>query len=56
VVQVQDIEILFYLLNMEQVCNQLWVIAVALALDLLGDELGVALHKQLSDLKRLSGA
>jgi hypothetical protein len=51
VVQVQDLENLFQLLNMEQVCSQLWVIAATLALDLLYDELGVALHKQLLDLK-----
>jgi hypothetical protein len=30
---------------MEQVCSQLRVIAAAFALDLLDDELGVALHK-----------
>jgi hypothetical protein len=40
---------------MEQVRNQLWVIAVAFALDLLDDELGVTLHKQLSDPKGQSG-
>jgi hypothetical protein len=45
VVQIQDFKILFQLLNMEQVCSQLRVIAAALALDLLYDELGVALHK-----------
>jgi hypothetical protein len=45
VVQVQDFEILFQILDMEQVHNQLWVIAAAFALDLLNDELGVALHK-----------
>jgi hypothetical protein len=41
---------------MEQVRNQLRVIAAALILDLLDDELGVALHKQLSDPKGQSGA
>jgi hypothetical protein len=56
VMQVQDFEILFQLLDMEQVRNQLRVNAVALILDLLDDELGVALHKQLSDPKGQSGA
>jgi hypothetical protein len=56
VMQVQDFEILFQLLDMEQVCNQLRVIAAALILDLLDDELGVTLHKQLSDPKGQSGA
>jgi hypothetical protein len=41
---------------MEQVRNQLQVIATALAFDLLDDELGVTLHKQLSDPKGQSGA
>jgi hypothetical protein len=41
---------------MEQVCSQLPVIAVAHALDLLDDELGVTLNKQLSDPKGQSGA
>jgi hypothetical protein len=56
VVQIQDIKIHFQLLDMEQVCNQLRVIAPALTLDLLDDELGVTLHKQLSDPKGQSGA
>jgi hypothetical protein len=51
VVQVQDIEILFQLPDMEQVRHQLWVIVAAFALDLLDDELGVTLHKQLSNPK-----
>jgi hypothetical protein len=55
VVQVQDFKILFQLLDMEQVRYQVRVIAAAFALDLLDDELGVALHKQLSDHKGLSG-
>jgi hypothetical protein len=55
VVQVQDFKILFQLLDMEQVRYQVRVIAAAFALDLLDDELGVALHKQLSDPKGLSG-
>jgi hypothetical protein len=46
-VQVQDIEILLQLLNMEQVHSQLRVIAAAVTLDLLDDELRVTLHKQL---------
>jgi hypothetical protein len=50
-VQVQDFKILFQLPDMEQVRNQLWVIAAAFALDLLDDELGVTLHMQLSDPK-----
>jgi hypothetical protein len=41
---------------MEQVCSQLWVIAATLTLDLFYDELGVTLHKQLSDPKGQSGA
>jgi hypothetical protein len=45
VVQVSDFEILFQLPNMEQIRSQLWVIATALTLDLLDDELGVILHK-----------
>jgi hypothetical protein len=36
---------------MEQVRSQLRGIAAAFTLDLLDDELGVALHKQLSDPK-----
>jgi hypothetical protein len=36
---------------MEQVCSQVRVIAAAFTFDLLDDELGVALHKQLSDPK-----
>jgi hypothetical protein len=56
VVQVQNFEILFYLPDMEQVRSQLWVITAAFTLDLLDDELGVALHKQLSDPKGQSGA
>jgi hypothetical protein len=56
VVQVQDFEVLFQLLDMQQVCSQLWVIAAALTLDLLDDELGVTLHKQLSDPKGQSDA
>jgi hypothetical protein len=55
VVQVHDFKILFQLLDMEQVCSQLWVIAAIFTLDLLDDELGVALHKQLSDPKGYSG-
>jgi hypothetical protein len=51
VVQVQDIEILFQLSDMEQVRRQLWVIVAAFTLDLLDDELGVTLHKQLSNPK-----
>jgi hypothetical protein len=56
VVQIQDFKILFHLLDIEQICSQLQVIAVALTLDLLDDELGVALHKQLSNPKGQSGA
>jgi hypothetical protein len=56
VVHLQDFKILFQLLDMEQVRSQLWVIIAALALDLLDDELGVTLHKQLSDPKGHSGA
>jgi hypothetical protein len=41
---------------MEQVRNQLWVIAAAVALELLDDELRVTLHKQLSGPKGQSGA
>jgi hypothetical protein len=41
---------------MEQVCNQLRIIAAALALDLFDDELAVALYKQPSDPKGQSGA
>jgi hypothetical protein len=55
VVQVQDIKILFQLSDMEQVRSQLWVIAAEFALELLDDELGVTLHKQLSDPKGQSG-
>jgi hypothetical protein len=55
VVQVQDFKILFLLSDMEQVRSQLRVIAAAFALDLLDDELGVALHNQLSDSKGQSG-
>jgi type II secretory pathway component PulK len=56
VVQVQDFEILLRLLNMEQVRSQLRVIAAAVALDLLDDEMGVTLHKQLSGTKGQSDA
>jgi hypothetical protein len=56
VVQVPDFKILFQLLDMEQVRSQLWVIAAALALDLLDDGLGVTHHKHLSDPKGQSGA
>jgi hypothetical protein len=55
VVQVQDFKILFLLSDMEQLRSQLRVIAAAFALDLLDDELGVALHNQLSDPKGQSG-
>jgi hypothetical protein len=55
-VQVQDFEILLRLLNMEQVRSQLRVIAAAVALDLLDDEMGVTLHKQLSGTKGQSDA
>jgi hypothetical protein len=56
VVQIQDFKILFQLQDMEQVRSQLRVIAAALALDLLDDELGVTLHKQLSNSKGQSSA
>jgi hypothetical protein len=46
----------FQLLNMEQVRNQLRVIAAALILDLLDDKLGITLHKQLSNPKGQSAA
>jgi hypothetical protein len=49
--QVQDFEILFQLSDMEQVHNQLRVIAAAFTLDLLDDELGMTHHKKLSDHK-----
>jgi hypothetical protein len=55
-VEFQDFKILFPLLDMEQVHSQLWVITTALTLDLLYDELGVTLHKQLSYPKGQSGA
>jgi hypothetical protein len=41
---------------MEHVHSQLRVIAAALSLDLLDDELEVTLHKQLSDPMGQSGA
>jgi hypothetical protein len=56
VVQVSDFEILFQLTDMEQIHRQLWVITAALTLDLLDDELGVVLHKQLSEPNGHSGA
>jgi hypothetical protein len=56
VVQVQDIKIVLYLLNMEQDRSQLRVITAAITLDLLDDELRVALHKQLSGPKGQSSA
>jgi hypothetical protein len=55
-VQVQNIKILFQLLNTEQICSQLQVIAATFALDLLDNELRAAFHKQLSGLKGQSGA
>jgi hypothetical protein len=54
-VQVQDLKILSQLPDMEQVRNQLQIVVAAFALDLLDDELGVALHKQLSNPKGQSG-
>jgi hypothetical protein len=50
-VQVWDFKILFQLLDMEQVRSQMRVITTAFTLDLLDNELGVTLHKQLSDPK-----
>jgi hypothetical protein len=44
VVKVQDLKILFQLLGVEQVGNQLGIIAAAFSLDLLDDQLRVALH------------
>jgi hypothetical protein len=48
---VQDFKIIFQLSGMEQVHSQLWVIVASLVLDLLDDELGVTLHKELLDPK-----
>jgi hypothetical protein len=42
--QVQDFKVLFYLLCMEQVDDQLWIVAAAFALDLFDDELGITFH------------
>jgi hypothetical protein len=44
VVQVQDLEVLFQLLGMEQVSNQLGIIAAAFILDLFNDQLGATFH------------
>jgi hypothetical protein len=37
ILQVQDIKVLFHLLRMAQVGDQLWIIAAAFALDLFDD-------------------
>jgi hypothetical protein len=44
VVQVQDLEVLFQLLGMEQVSSQLGIIAAAFILDLFDDQLGATFH------------
>jgi hypothetical protein len=51
-VQVQDLKVLFHLLGMEQIGNQLWVIATTFTLYFLDDELRITIHEQLSDPKR----
>jgi hypothetical protein len=43
-VQVQDLKVLFHLLGMEQVGDQLGIIVAAFTLDLFDDQLGVTFH------------
>jgi hypothetical protein len=45
VLQVQDLKVLFQLARMEQIGNQLRVIAGAISFDLLDNELGVSFHE-----------
>jgi hypothetical protein len=52
VLQVQDLKVLLQLTCMEQVGGQLWVMATAISLDLLNDELGVCFHEELSHPQR----
>jgi hypothetical protein len=47
VLQVQDLKVLFQLARMEQIGGQLQIIATAISLDLLDDELGVSFHEEL---------
>jgi hypothetical protein len=42
--KVQDIKVLFQLLGMEQLGGQLGIIAAALPLNLLDNQMGVTLH------------
>jgi hypothetical protein len=49
VLQVQDLKVLFQLARMEQIGSQLRVIARAISLDLLFNELGVSFHEELPD-------
>jgi hypothetical protein len=49
VLQVQDLKVLSQLACMEQIGSQLWVIAGAISLDLLDNELRVSFHEELPD-------
>jgi hypothetical protein len=49
VLQVQDLKVLSQLARMEQIGSQLRVIARAISLDLLDNELGVSFHEELPD-------
>jgi hypothetical protein len=52
VLQVQDLKVLSQLARVEQIGSKLWVIAGAISLDLLDDELGVSFHEELLDPQR----
>jgi hypothetical protein len=52
VLQVQDLKVLFQLARMEQIGSQLWVIAGAISLDLLDNEMGVSFDEELPDPQR----
>jgi hypothetical protein len=52
VLQVQDLKVLFQLARMEQMGGQLRIIATAVSLDLLHDELGLSFHKELPNPQR----
>jgi hypothetical protein len=50
--QVQDLKVLSQHAHMERIGSQLWVIAGAISLDLLDNELRVSFHEELPDLQR----
>jgi hypothetical protein len=52
VMQVQGLKVLSQLVRVEQIGSQLWVIARAISLDLLDNELGVSFNEELSDPQR----